>query len=118
MHVRRWNRRLQSRQRMGSEPTTNGCSSTLTWRGFLVAQPQAQVPDPLADDLPRFLPGGCMTAPAIRVALLVFIGKQRFKSATMQVKCDDIGGGEAILREKSEKEFVDHALAGVTNAAP
>ena len=36
----------------------------------------------------------------------------------MQVKCDDIGGGEAILREKSAKEFVGHALAGVTHAAP
>jgi len=48
-----------------------------------MAQFQAQVPDPLADDLPGFLPGGCMTAPAIRVALLVFIGKHWFKSATM-----------------------------------
>ncbi len=35
----------------------------------------------------------------------------------MQVKCHDIGGGEPILREMGEKEFVDHALAGATDAA-
>jgi len=78
---------------------------------------QAYVPDPLTDDLPYLLSGRRMATPAIRVDLLVFIGKQRFKSATMQVECYDIGGGESILREKSEKEFVDHALAGVTDAA-
>jgi hypothetical protein len=35
----------------------------------------------------------------------------------MQVECHHIGGGERVLREMSEKEFVDHALAGVTDAA-
>jgi hypothetical protein len=27
------------RSRRGAEPTTNGCSRTLTWRGFAVALP-------------------------------------------------------------------------------
>src|SRR5712692_10144901 len=36
MHARRCSRRLQSRQRSGASPTTSGCRSTLTWRGFLV----------------------------------------------------------------------------------
>src|SRR5271167_8789 len=83
----------------------------------LMAQLQAHVPDPLTDDLPGFLSSGCMTAPAIGVLFVIFIGKHRFKSATMQVECHDIGGGEPILREMGEKEFVDHALAGVTDAA-
>jgi hypothetical protein len=80
-------------------------------------QHQAYVPDPLTDDLPCLLSGRRMATPAIRVDLLVFIGKHCFKSTTMQVECDDIGGGEAILWKMGEKEFVDHALAGVTDAA-
>ncbi len=35
----------------------------------------------------------------------------------MQVECHHIGGGERLLRQLGEKEFVDHALAGVTDAA-
>jgi hypothetical protein len=58
-----------------------------------------------------------MATPAVWVDLLVFIGKYRFKGPTMQVECHHIGGGERVLREVSEKEFVDHALAGVTDAA-
>ena len=33
------------------------------------------------------------------------------------VKRHHVGGGEGILRESGEKEFVDHPLAGVTDAA-
>ncbi len=35
----------------------------------------------------------------------------------MQVKRHHVGGGEGVLREIGEKEFVDHPLAGVTDAA-
>ena len=35
----------------------------------------------------------------------------------MQIQCDHIGGSEAILWQMGEKEFVDHALVGVTDAA-
>ena len=35
----------------------------------------------------------------------------------MQVEGHHIGGGKRVLRETGEKEFVDHALAGVTDAA-
>lgn len=82
-----------------------------------MTQLQAEIPDPLTDDLPRFLPGGRMTTPAIRALLLIFIGKGRFKGTTMQVEGHHSGGGEGVLREMGEKEFVDNALAGVTDAA-
>src|SRR6266567_6697331 len=82
-----------------------------------MTQFQPQVPDPLRDNLPRFLSSGRMRTPPVGVLLLVFIGKGRFKGATMQVECHHIGGGERVLREMGEKEFVDHALAGVTDAA-
>jgi hypothetical protein len=58
-----------------------------------------------------------MRTPPVGVLLLVFIGKHRFKGATMQVECHHIGGGERLLREMGEKEFVDNALVGVTDAA-
>jgi hypothetical protein len=39
MQARRCSLRRQSRHRSGDEPTTTGCSRTLTWRGFAVAAP-------------------------------------------------------------------------------
>src|SRR5216684_7290122 len=82
-----------------------------------MTQFQAQVPDPLRDNLPGFLSSGRMRTPPVGVLLLVFIGKHRLKGATMQVECHHIGGGERVLREMGEKEFIDNALAGVTDAA-
>jgi hypothetical protein len=35
----------------------------------------------------------------------------------MQVEGHHIGGGEGLLRQLGEKELVDHALLGVTDAA-
>jgi hypothetical protein len=35
----------------------------------------------------------------------------------MQIQRNHIGGGEPVLREPGKKEFVDHALAGLTDAA-
>src|SRR5437588_6438224 len=78
---------------------------------------QAQVPDPLRDNLPRFLSSGRMRAPPVGILLLIFIGKHRFKGPTMQVKGHHIGGSERVLRQMGKKEFVDHALAAVTDAA-
>src|SRR2546421_1748521 len=82
-----------------------------------MTQLQTEIPDPLRDDLPGFLSSGRVTTPPVGVLLLVFIGKHRFKGATMQVEGHHIGGSERVLRQMGEKEFVDHALAGVTDAA-
>jgi hypothetical protein len=49
--------------------------------------------------------------------LLVFICQHWFKGTTMQRQCYHIGSGKCVLRELGEKQFVDHALAGVTDAA-
>src|SRR5205814_2098276 len=58
-----------------------------------------------------------MRTPSVGVLLLVFIGKYWFKGPTMQVECHHIGGGERVLRELSEKEFVDDTIVSVTDAA-
>ena len=82
-----------------------------------MTQLQPEVPDPLIDDLPDFLSGGGMRAPAIRVLFLVFIRKRGFKGAPMQIQLDHIGGGEAALGQVGVEEFVDDALASHANAA-
>ncbi len=63
----------------------------------LMAQFQTQVPHPLADQLLCLLTRGRMADPTVRVLFLIFIGQRRFKGATMQVQCHNIGGGERRL---------------------
>ncbi len=59
-----------------------------------------------------------MRTPAVGVLLLV-----ADRQAAVQRRhdgwreCHHIGGSERLLRQMGEKEFVDHALAGVTDAA-
>ena len=66
----------------------------------LMTQLQAQVPNPLADHLPGFLPTRSVRAPAIGILFLVFIGKSRLKGPTMQIQLDHIGSGERRLGAK------------------
>src|SRR5260370_47069 len=68
-------------------------------RRELMAQFETEVPDPLTEDLPGFLPARGVTTPAVGILLLVFIGKSRFKGATMQIERDDIGGRARLLGE-------------------
>ena len=59
-----------------------------------------------------------MRTPAVGVLLLVAdrqAAVQRRHDGRRE--CHHIGGGERLLRQMGEKEFVDHALAGVTDAA-
>src|SRR6266699_349259 len=83
----------------------------------LMAQLQAQIPDPLADHLPQFLSSSRVTTPAGSRLFLIFIGKGRFKGATMQIQLDDIGGDERLLRQLGEEEFVDDARTRDANPA-
>jgi hypothetical protein len=58
-----------------------------------------------------------MAAPPVGIDLLVFIREDRLKSSTMQVQFDDIAGGEPLLRQVREEEFVDHSCACHPNGA-
>ena len=78
---------------------------------------QAEVPDPLGDQLPAFLSPGRMAAPPVGIDLLVFIGEQWLKGTTMQIHLDHIAGGEGVLRQVGEEEFVDDACARDPNGA-
>src|SRR5260221_5563322 len=75
----------------------------------LVPQLQAEVPDPLRDDLPGFLPAGSVRTPAIRVLFRVFIGQSILERTAMQVERDHIGRRESRLRHIGQEEFVDHS---------
>lgn len=82
-----------------------------------MAQLQAEVPYPLSYALPGFLSPGRVAAPSIGINFLVFIRERRLKGATMQVQLDDIGGGEGVLRQIREEEFVDDARTRDANRA-
>ena len=62
----------------------------------LLSQLQAEVPDPLVDDLPELLPPLRPRHPAVGGLFLIFIGKDRLERATMQVQIQHIGGRGAI----------------------
>jgi len=50
-----------------------------------------------------------MAAPSIWIDLLVFICQYRLKGPTMEIQLDDIAGGEGMLRQLRQEEFVDDA---------
>ncbi len=77
----------------------------------VMAQLQAKVPDPLSHALPGFLPPGRVAAPPVGILLDVFVCQYRLKGTTMQVQFDDIAGGECLLRQVREEQFVDHPCA-------
>jgi hypothetical protein len=58
-----------------------------------------------------------MRAPSVCPLFLIFIGKHWLKSPAMEIQSDNIGGSEPRLRKIGEKEFVDHAFAGLADAA-
>ena len=57
---------------------------------------QAEVPDPLRNDLPALLTASGMRTPASGVLFDILIGKSRLKGAAMQIQRDDIGGAERL----------------------
>src|SRR5712691_2767442 len=63
-----------------------------------MTQFQTEVPDPLRDDLPGFLPGGSVRTPSVGLLLQVLISKLWLKGPTMQIEGHDIGSGEPFLR--------------------
>src|SRR5258708_39487643 len=77
----------------------------------LMTQLQAQVPHPLAGELPCLLTARSMTTPTIWVLLVVFICQSIFKCAAMQIQRHDIGSGERALGEIRQEQFIDDARA-------
>src|SRR6266550_5673307 len=71
-------------------------------------QLQTQVPHPLAHYTPCLLTARGVTTPTIRVDLLIFVSKRRFKGAAMQIQFDDIGSGECLLWQIREEQLVDN----------
>jgi hypothetical protein len=76
-----------------------------------MAEFQAEVPDPLGDQLPAFLPVSAVTTPTVGIKLAVFVAESWLEGPAMQVQLHHIAGGEAVLRQAGKEEFVDHTLA-------
>ena len=69
-------------------------------RGERLPQFQAQVPDPLREDLAKLLAARRMGVPAIRRLLVVFISEHRLKRSAIQVEVEYIRGGKGRLQEQ------------------
>lgn len=80
-----------------------------------MTQFEAQVPYPLAENLPGLLPAGGVGTPTVRVLLFVLIGQYGLESASMQVQLHHIGRGKRVLRQGGEEQLVDDSLAGCSD---
>jgi hypothetical protein len=93
---------------VGGQEQTRSC-------GWVLAPIDAPIPGGHSRSIetpPASTPApGRVAAPAIRVLLPILIGKRRLKSAAMQIQLDDIGGGERLLGQVGEEEFVHNARA-------
>jgi hypothetical protein len=76
---------------------------------------QAEIPDPLAQDLPAFLPTGGVRAPAIGVLLLIFVCEHRLNGTSMQIEIKHISGSKGPLRHGREELLVDGPVAHHAN---
>ena len=74
-----------------------------------MAQLQAQVPDPLREDLPGFLSGWPRENTSDPGLAPGRIGEGILERAAMQVECDHISRRESCLRHVGQEEFVDQA---------
>src|SRR6266568_1436989 len=68
---------------------------------------QAEVPDPLREDLAKLLAARHMGVPAIRILLRVFISKHHLKRSPVQVEVEDIRVGKRRRWKGADKELVD-----------
>lgn len=69
---------------------------------------QAQVPGPLADDVPGLLTWCRLAHPAVRLLFQVFIGQRMFKRAAMQGEGHDIDSRKRALGTRRHEPFGDH----------
>jgi hypothetical protein len=52
-----------------------------------------------------------MAAPTVGINLLILVCKKRLNGTALEVQCDDVTGGERLLREMSEEAFVHDTYA-------
>jgi hypothetical protein len=81
----------------------------------LMAQLDAQIPQPLREDLPKLLSSRAMRTPAVRVLLTVLIGQNGLKTPAAKRESQDICRQKAILGPGGKEEFVDDPLDGLAN---
>lgn len=77
----------------------------------LLPQFQPEVPNPLSEDLGKFLAPGSMRVPSIRILLIVFIGQHGLKRATVQIQIQHIRGSKRWGGKRTDKELVNGAVS-------
>ena len=72
-----------------------------------VPQFEAEIPDPLRKNEPKFLAPGGVRTPTVRLLFLILIREDGLKSPTMQVQCHHIGRSKRLPRQGGVEELVD-----------
>ena len=72
-----------------------------------VPQFEAEIPDPLRQNEPKFLAPGGVRTPTVRLLFLILIREDGLKSPTMQVQCHHIGRSKRLPRQGGVEELVD-----------
>jgi hypothetical protein len=75
---------------------------------------QAQIPDPLIDELPALLSVRRVTTPTVGGLFLILIGQHLLEGSALMVEFDHAGCGEGVIWQGGQKEFIDlvaHYLA-------
>jgi hypothetical protein len=68
---------------------------------------QTKIPDPLAEDLPEFLPTSAARTPTIWVLFAIFIREHRLEGSPMQIQVKHVRTGEGLCRHGGDKQFID-----------
>jgi hypothetical protein len=77
----------------------------------ILSQLQADVPDPLREDLPELLPARSVRDPTIGILFLIFVGEHSFKGSSLQVEMKDIGSSKGLWWESGEEELIDQTIS-------
>src|SRR5260221_441610 len=76
----------------------------------LLPKLQAEIPDPLTENLPELLSPRRPRHPSVWILLSIFISQNGFKRSAMQIEIEHISGGERRERQSSEELLIDGSL--------
>ncbi len=83
----------------------------------MLSQLQAQIPDPLREDLPELLPEGAYEKPSgLGLALDLHLPARSQRTLDGKREIKNIGGSEGVWRDGGEELLIDRPVASRTDA--
>jgi hypothetical protein len=82
----------------------------------LLPQLQADIPDPLREDLPELLATRRVGDPAVAILFLIFLGEHSFKGTSMQVEMKHIRGRKGLWWHGAQEDLANQSVFGDANS--